>query len=278
MASWRYTLPLRLPGGSGRTWRTWRSLGVAHTPHVAHATRSVAVIVVFPFNYAKQIFAFCIRNPRNQTKPNQQCPQSLSRAAICAATAPHRSSLTMLDLPRAIVITVRGTHPHTHKETERHSCICTLDHVRLIPFACRWLLGHTTWGSSMRRLQQPNCSRNRDSATCHIIESHSPAAFDIDTHTHPHPYAHTQPLRLVQSTANSCHSQSRNQSQRQSHGPCHKPEAFACAPQICLSVFQGNPNCSQPHFRRFRVPPRCSSSSSSPCLSMSSRDFSNFAF
>lgn len=146
-------------------------------------------------------------------------------------------------------------HPHTH--TEQHSCICTLDHVRLIPFACRWLLGHTTWGSSnnsssgsrgssMLRLQQPNCSRNRDSATCHIIESHSPAAFDIDTHTHTH--TPTQTLRLVQSTANSCRSPSRNQSQRQSHGPCHSPEAFACAPQICLSVFQGNPNCSQPHF------------------------------
>lgn len=145
---------------------------------------------------------------------------------------------------------------HTHTETERHSCICTLDHVRLIPFACRWLLGHTTWGSSnnssgsrgssMRRLQQPNCSRNRDSATCHIIESHSPAAFDIETHTHTH--TPTQTLRLVQSTANSCRSRSHNQSQRQSHGPCHNPEAFACAPQICLSVFQGNPNCSQPHF------------------------------
>lgn len=129
MASWRYTLPLRLPGGSGRTWRTWRSLGVAHTPHVAHATRSVAVIVVFPFNYAKQIFAFCIRNPRNQTKPNQQCPQSLSRAAICAATAPHRSSLTMLDLPRAIVITVRGTHTHTHAHRDR----ATLMHMHARP-------------------------------------------------------------------------------------------------------------------------------------------------
>lgn len=165
-------------------------------PHVANATRSVAVIVAFPFNYAKQIFAFCTHNTPNQTEPYQQCPQSLGRAAICAATAPQRSSLTMLDLPRAIVITVRGTHTHI----ETHSCICTLDHVRLIPFACRWLLGHTTWSSnnssssSMRRLQQPNCSRNRDSATCHIIESHSPAAFDIDTHTHAHTDVAARPI------------------------------------------------------------------------------------
>lgn len=145
MASWRCALALcvsarrQRPDMANMALIRGRAHATCRTCH-AHATRSVAVIVVFPFNYAKQIFAFCIRNPRNQTKPNQtkanqQCPQSLSRAAICAATAPHRSSLTMLDLPRAIVITVRGTHAHTHRDRatlmHMHARPCTPNSICL---------------------------------------------------------------------------------------------------------------------------------------------------